>query len=256
MDIDLSGPIEDISKVPEPFRFMLAEGEDKKYTVIPEHKPIADAITGLNRSLKAARQEAKTKTPVDLTLLADYGATPEEIAAGIQTKLAEAREAAKGGDAKALERLRTDLVTAHTADVKKHTARNEALQTQLYGLLVENSAREAITELKGVPDLLLPFIKTQVKPQEKDGVYSVIVVDAAGEQRYSGVTGQPMSIKELVAEMKANEKYGRLFESETQIGSGFKPDGGRKPAPGAKPDQTPTGKISSGLTKRLAGRAR
>lgn len=255
MDIDLSTPIEDINKVPEPFRFMLAQGEDKKYVVIPEHKPIADAITGLNRSLKAARQEAKSKTPVDLSALADYGTTPEEIAAGITAKINEAREAGKGGDAKALEKLRTDMAAASATEIKKHQTRSEALQGQLYTLLVENNAMAAVTELKGVPELLMPFIKQNVKPVEVDGQFQVQVIGADGEQRFSPVTGQPMTIKELVMEMKANEKYSRLFESEQQArGPGMNPNGGRQaPAQKGAPT-TANGRIAAGLAKRQRGR--
>jgi hypothetical protein len=233
---------------------MLAQGEDKKFTVIPEHKPIADAITGLNRSLKAARQEAKTGK-VDLTPLAEYGATPEEIVAGIQTKITAAAEAHKGGDAKALEKLRTEMAAASAAEIKKAQTRSEALQTQLYTLLVENSATAAIVELKGVPDLLLPFIKQQVKPVEADGQFIVQVVGADGEQRFSPVTGQPMTIKELVAEMKANEKYGRLFESEQPArGEGFKPNGARQAPVQRKTELSANDKIAQGITKRQGRR--
>ena len=76
----------------------------------------------------------------------------------------------------------------------------------MYGLLVENNATNAVVDAKGVPELLMPFIKGQVKVIEEDGSFNVYVVDPQGDRRYSGITGQPMNIKELVMEMKANEK--------------------------------------------------
>lgn len=256
MDIDLSAPIEDINKVPEPFRFMLAQGEDKKFSVIPEHKPIADAITGLNRSLKAARQEAKANKPLDLSALADFGATPEEIKAGIEAKINEARTAGKGDGGKEVEKVRNEMATAHKTAMESVTKRADALQGQLYNLMVENNAMAAVTELKGMPELLMPFIKQQVKAIEKDGQFSVIVVGADGEQRFSPVTGQPMSIKELVTEMKANEKFARLFESEVQTprGPGMRPNGGTQPPAQRQQEKSANGKIAAGLANRQGRR--
>ena len=47
------------------------------------------------------------------------------------------------------------------------------------GLLVENEATAAVAEAKGIPDLLLPFIRDQVKVVEEDGEFKVFVVDKA-----------------------------------------------------------------------------
>ena len=243
---------DDLNKVPEQFRSLYKQGDDGKYAVDENFKGISEAVVGLNRSLKAARAEAKAKTPTDLSPLAEFGATPEEIKANIEAKVKDLTDQlAKGGDAKVnVDKIRSDLAAAHAKDLEKATARSTALQNQLYTLLVENSAVAAVAEAKGVPELLLPFIKNQVTVKEQDGQFQVFVVDAQGDQRYSGVTGQPMTIKELVAEMKANEKYGRLFESEAPAGGGMPPGGGaRAPQPKGKV-LTPTEKINSGLAKR------
>lgn len=250
MDFEFT-PVETIDKVPEQFRGIYKQGDDGKYVPDEAHKGVVEAITGLNRSLKAARAEAKAKSAVDLTPLADFGVTPEEIKANISAKLAEFQDQlAKGGEAKLnLDKVRQELADAHAKDLEKAGARAEALQNQLYGLLVENSATAAVSELKGVPELLLPFIKNQVKVLEQDGEFKVFVVDGQGDQRYSGVTGQPMTIKELVAEMKANEKYGRLFESETPAGGGMPPRGGST-------SPRPPGKVLTANEKIAAGLAR
>lgn len=244
-------PVESIDKVPEQFRGLYAQGEDGKFVVNETYKGVAEAVTGLNRSLKAARAEAKARTPVDLAPLADFGKTPEEIKAGITAKMQELQDQlAKGGDAKLnLDKVREDMTRAHQADLQKHTTRAQALQNQLYGLLVENSANSAVAEMKGVPELLLPFIKNQVKVIEEDGQFNVYVVDSAGDRRYSGITGQPMSIKELVAEMKANEKFGRLFESEAPAGGGMPPRSGSTPPRTPGKVMTANEKIAAGLNK-------
>lgn len=250
MDFEFT-PVDTIDKVPEQFRGIYKQGDDGKYVPDDAYKGIVEVVTGLNRSLKAARAEAKARTPVDLSPLADFGKTPEEIKAGIQNKLKELQDQlAAGGEAKLnLDKVRSDLAAAHAKDLEKHQTRSQALQNQLYGLLVENAATAAVVELKGVPELLLPFIKNQVKVLEQDGEFKVFVVDGQGDQRYSGVTGQPMTIKELVAEMKANEKYGRLFESEAPAGGGMKPGAGSTPPRQQGKVLTANEKIAQGLAK-------
>lgn len=259
MDFEFT-PVDSIDKVPEQFRGIYKQGDDGKFIVDDTYKGVVEAITGLNKSLKAARAEAKAKTPVDLSPLADYGRTPEEIKATVESRINELQEqVAKGGDAKVnLEKIKQDLAAAHAKDLEKANKRSEALQNQLYGLLVENAATAAVVELKGVPELLLPFLKQQVKVVEEEGEFKVFVVDAQGDQRYSGVTGQPMTIKELVAEMKANEKFGRLFESEAPAGGGMPPRGGSTPPRQPGRVLSANEKIAAGLAKGQfkAGRGR
>ena len=250
MDFEFT-EVDVIDKVPEQFRGLYKQIEDKKFNLDPAFKGVADAVNGLNKSLKAAREESKRKTPIDLSLLHDYGDTVEAIKAGIETKVKALQdEIAKGGEAKLnLDKVRAEMAEANSKALKQAGLRSEALQNQLYQLMVENAATAAVAELKGVPDLLLPFIKNQVKVVDQDGAFKVFVVDAQGDQRYSGVTGQPMTIKELVTEMKANEKYGRLFESEAAPGGGMKPGGGtRAPLPTGM-QLTANEKIAAGLAK-------
>lgn len=251
MDFEFT-PVDDVNKVPEQFRGLYAQGDDGKFDVNPDFKSVADAVTGLNKALKAERAAAKARTPVDLSPLADFGDNPAAIKEAVDTKLKELQdELAKGGDAKLnLDKIKSDLAAAHAKEVEKANKRGEALQSQLYGLLVENAATAAVVELKGVPELLLPFIKNQVKVIEENGEFKVFVVDGAGDQRYSGVTGSPMTIKELVAEMKANEKYGRLFESETPPGGGMPPGGGRQAPRQQGRELSANEKIAAGLNKK------
>lgn len=243
--------VDSIETVPEQFRGLYSEA-DGKFKLSESYKGVAEAVTGLNRSLKAARAEAKALkgSKVDLSALADYGQTPEEIAQAVQSKVQELEgQLANGDKAKLnLDKVKEDLAKAHSRDLEKVNKRSEALQTQLYGLLVENAATTAIAELKGIPELLMPFVKTQVNVVEEEGEFRVFVVDAQGDRRYSGVTGQPMSIKELVSEMKSNEKFGRLFESDNQQGGGGTPPGGAKrPNERAPAERSSVDKIAAGL---------
>lgn len=252
MDFEF-GVVDSLTNVPEQFRGIYQEGGDGKYAVGNAYKGVAEAVTGLNKSLKAARAEAKANTPVDLSPLADYGKTPEEIKVAVVAKQKELEDqlAGKSGEAKLnLDKIREDLAAAHAQELKKANARGEALQNQLYGVLMKNAATAAIAEEKGDIELLMPFIQNQVKVIEEDGEFKALVVDASGDRRYSGITGQPLTVKELVKEMKANEKYGRLFESEHQQGGGGMPPGaGNRPPPQKGKPLSANEKIAAGLAK-------
>lgn len=255
MDFDFS-PVEDLSKVPEDVRNLYDTKPDAegKYTLNPSFQRPAEIIAGLAKSLKAERKVKAT----DLSPLAEYGTDPVTIAESFKNAI-EAASANKNLDVtKAVEAAKQAMTTANQKEIEKHAARSQALQTQLYGLMVENEATSAVAELKGLPELLMPFIKAQVKVAEENGQFKVQVIDGAGEVRY-GATGSPMTIKELVNEMKGNEKYGRLFESEVQQnrgGGGFQPGGGRQPNQQQRPraELSANDKIAAGLKARQGRR--
>ncbi len=256
MDFDFA-PVEDLTKVPDQFRPLYSDqaGEDGKFALAEAFGPTADVVKGLAKNLRDMRAGLKDKR-IDLTPLAEYGSNPQEIKDRVAVLLEEAATAKPGDIQKQLESAKASITAAHAKELEKANKRGEALQGQLYSLLVENAATAAVAEAKGVPELLLPFIKNQVKVAEQDGEFKVFVVDPSGDPRY-GATGSPMTIKELVAEMKAQEKFGRLFESEAGGGGGGTPPGsGRRPAPQQREGEPRSSidKIAAGLRKRAGGR--
>lgn len=250
MEFDFS-PVESIDKVPEQFRplYATAAGDDGKFAVNPSFKSVAEALNGFNKTTKQLRAELKTKA-VDLSPLSEFGDNPAAIAEAVKAAVAEAGANKNQDVNKAVEAAKAAMAQANAKELEKHGQRSQALQSQLYSLMVENAATAAVAELKGVPELLMPFVKQQVKVAEEDGQFKVMVVDSAGETRY-GATGSPMTIKELVAEMKANERFGRLFESEHQNGGGGMPPGGGRQTPRVPGKVlTATEKIAAGLKRR------
>lgn len=242
--------VETIDKVPEQFRGIYTEGEGDdagKFVVGTAFKATAEAISGFNKSNKTLRKEISEakKGKVDLSSLSTYGDDPTSILEGIQTAITAASSTKNQDVDKAVKSAKEAMTLANKTAMDKSDQRNQGLQNQLYSLLVENNATSAIAEAKGVPELLMPFVKNQVKVSEEDGEFKVNVIDSDGEVRY-GATGSQMSIKELITEMKSNEKYGRLFESEAPPGGGMPPGGGnRKP--------TPKGHVLSANEKIAAG---
>lgn len=252
MEFDF-GPVENLEIVPEAFRPLYGKDKaaDGKHAVVGDLQPIASAILGLNKSLKAAREDAKKKPTVDLTPLAEFGDAPDKILASFQAKIKEVETRLAEGGKVNIEKIRNEFAQAHQTELNKRDTRNTALQNQLYGLMVDQSATLAIAEAKGAPELVLPFIRSQVKVQEEDGKFNVYVVDGSGDRRYSAATGQPMSIKELVAEMRSDKRYGRLFDADAPNGGGMTPGGGKGKPNNPAAVKTAVEKIAAGLSKGI-----
>ena len=252
MDFEF-GVVDSVDVVPEQFRPLYVEGQGDnagKFVVGDTFKGIVEAITGFNKSNKTLRNELKTVKgkQVDLSPLSVYGDDPKTIAEAVEAAITEAGAGKNSDVKKAVEAAKQAMAEGHAQELQKHAQRNEGLQGQLYKLLVENAATSAIAEAKGIPKLLMPFVQNQVNVVEEDGEFKVQVVDDKKEVRY-GMTGSPMTIKELITEMKSQEEYGRLFESETPGGGGMNPGGARRPAPAPGQKLSANEKIAVGLSK-------
>lgn len=234
MDFDFSKPYDTQDTIPEQFRPFFIQGEDKKFVLGPQFQGAAEIVTGLNRALKAER-----KSKPDLSGLSEFGTTTEEITTKIKSTLADlnAQLAAKANINP--EKIKQEFAKQHGEEITKLTKRNEGLQSQLYQYLVDAEATAAIAAAKGVPNLLLPFVRSSIRVAEENGKFVVQVVDAAGDRQFN-MAGAPMSVSELVQKMKNDPQYGRLFDSDTPSGGGMPP----KP-PGTPPVRQPVGEKSS-----------
>lgn len=254
--------VETIEKVPEDFRGLYIE-TDGKFRLNSEDGGVKSAVAAITRmdvALKASRAETKAARTgrIDLSPLSEFGDNPAGILETFNGKISEIEAHAKANGnediQRQVEKIKQDLAKAHSGDLEKRDARIGALTGQLHNILVKGEAVSALAGANALdPDLALPFLEKQVKVTEEDGKFLVAVVDTAGDIRYSGVTGAPMSIKELVAEMKANEKFAPLFKSEAPYGGG-KPPGGQPQrqlpnSQGGKGEMSSQDKISLGLRK-------
>lgn len=243
------------STVPEDFRGLYVE-KDGQYVLGSDNPGVSaavKAVTKLNTSLRAARAEAAglKGRSADLSALAEFGDTPDKILEGINTRMEEIKATHKTKTGEELERkvakIKEDLSSAHRTEVEKYTKRIEALTGQLHSHLVTSTATAALAEAGAIDvDLVLPHLQTQVKVAEEDGKFNVFVVDGAGDPRYSGNTGAPMTIKELVAEMRSKDKFAPLFKSDSHSGGGRAP-GGRPPQRDTGEPKSPRAKIASAV---------
>ncbi|MBF0481702.1 MAG: hypothetical protein HQK81_12350 [Desulfovibrionaceae bacterium] len=149
---------------------------------------------------------------------------PEEYAR--LKKEAEDRATADAEKKGQFDDLRARLVEKHKAELDAVTGKVTAMQSALEKHLVDAVATAAIAEAKGVPALLLPHVKASVKVVEVNGQYTVQVVDANGNERIMDGKGTPMTIADLVADMKKDEIFGRAFEGSGASGAGTHPSSG------------------------------
>lgn len=256
-DFSKNTVVDTLEAVPSDFHGLYTKKDDGKFALDSDHAGVKSAIsviTGLNRALMASRAEAKAfkGKAVDLSALAEYGESPEAILATFNTRIAEAGKGKSADDIKhQVDKIRADLAAGHAKELEVERQRGQALQHQLYSLLVGSTATSALVEAKAIdPDLARPFIERQVKVSEENGVFMVNVVDEAGDVRYSGVTGKPMTIVELVGEMKGKEKFAPLFKSEASSGGNMRP-GPRQPERHKEAaEKSSIDKINDGLKRR------
>lgn len=232
--------------VPDVYRSLYTNSDGKFILEDGVRKKLGD-VTGLSSALDKERKNAKTAREM-IAKWEALGETPEAI----QTKLAELTEAAtKGGQAN-FDKLKQDLEKGHLKALEVKDGEVGAMRKTVEKYLVENAAITAITDAKGVPELLLPHVQKNVKVIAEGDGYVVRVVDADGDPRGDGKGGF-MTISHLVEEMKASTVFGRAFEATGGSGGGKPPGSGGKGAGGGR--QTDPNKMSS-MDKIAAGLAK
>lgn len=167
--------------------------------------------------LKTALQKER-KTASDLQKLTNawksLGKTPEEIQELLEAQQQrEQTEAERKGE---WDKLKAQMNAGHADALKAKDETIGQMRKRLEAELIDAKAVAAIAAAKGVPELLLPHVQRHVKVDDE---FNVMVVDAKGDPRVNA-KGEPLSIGDLVSEMRSNEIYGRAFEGSGNSGGG------------------------------------
>lgn len=213
--------------------------DDGKYKLDAEG---IEDVTGLKSAL-ASERELKRKAEKQLKAFADAGIEDPAAAAEAIAKVEElsSLDPEKEADKIAAEKVKAQseqLIAKHKEELGKKDEEAKNLRTQLEKHLIDAEATGAIAEAKGAVSLLLPIVRDQTRLRQSDnGEFSVEVLDATGTPRIGDTAGKPMTIVQLVAEMKASESYGRAFDGTGASGSGSETGTGTG-------KETPAGKVS------------
>lgn len=256
--------VDAIESVPEEYRTGYEKNAEGKFAVKAEFKPFvvairgnATALAGTKKDLtKAHGESAQRRQAIKAfeDLLTASGVTVEEGKSSVDALKAHldalALSAKNGGELKInLEAIKADFKKQTDAIKTESDTKVGKMQGSLERYLVGDAAKGAISDAKGSIDLLMPHVRSQVKVVAEGEDYVVRVVDGEGNLRL-GTTGSPMSIKELIGEMKTKPTYARAFESDTKGGSGTQVQT-KSATPMARTggELTSTGKIAAGLAK-------
>ena len=210
-------------------KFFLAVDPVEGYTL--------ENVDGLKTSLGKERTQVATLQ----TNLAKFKDLDPDAARQAMIELEELRaiDPKKEADkivATKFETAKTQLVAKHNQDLAARDERIKKLSGTIENLLVDSVASTVIAEAKGSIELLLPHVRRSTRVTEKDGAFQVEVIDKEGNTRIGDSKGTPMSIKDLIADMRNSETFGRAFEGDGTTGSGKRPgtSGGGTPTGGLK----------------------
>lgn len=111
------------------------------------------------------------------------------------------------------EALKQQLIEGNNTKISDLTTEKDSIITILQGALdhelIENASIKAIEAEKGNSFFLLPHMKGQIQTVNEDGKFSVQVIKD-GEPRMDD-EGKPFTVGQLVAEMKANDRFAPAF---------------------------------------------
>jgi hypothetical protein len=272
MDFDFSAnqTVETLDNVPEQFRGVyqeVTEGDNAgKFVVNEGAAGIVGAYVGLAKNAAGLRQEKKAVTDENATrrhevksitdTLSGLGVEigEEGVIPAVEAYITDLQGKVKGGEAVKvdLDKIKQQFAQQEQTIRAETKAELDTMMASLRTHMVTSAGLAALVQHKGAPDLLLAHVERQADVMKDDkGAYVTRIVDADGSVRLNA-QGDPMSIDDLVVEMKTKDSFARAFESEVPGGTGSPPGSMTRQAPRSnnRDDMTPAEKIASGLKKQ------
>lgn len=149
---------------------------------------------------------------------------------------AEAEAMAKGD----FEKIKVQMVEKHTENLAAKDKVILSLRGELERHLIDAKCVSAISAADGNVELLMPHVKKFVRlVEQENGEFAAEVIDAAGTKRVNG-KGEPLSVDDLVSEMRAESKFAGVFKGTGSSGSDSQPGLGGEGNPAANGGGNPT----------------
>lgn len=212
----LKAVVDSLDDVPEGLREFYTEGEGGKYRLDAEG---VEDVAGLKSALEKERRDRKKH---ERSLKKYEGIDPEKWQELQEAEEAKEREAAKAaGD---FDKREAQILEKHAKALKAKDGEIGAALKAVERHLVDAEATKAIVAAKGSPRLLLQEVKRQVRVvKTDDGEFTVKVVDKDGNERIGAISdgkANPMTITELVTELKGDDELAAAFAGSGATGSG------------------------------------
>ena len=201
------------------------KGDDGKFRldVTPQGGMALEDVSGLRSGIEAERQEnkqlkAKYK-PFDGLDIDKINSQQSRIDS-MQNWTPEQKVQDK------IDASVAEVVKGHVSEKESWAKRETTLLAAVKSREISASATAAIVEAKGSVELLSPIVERQMRLREnEDGTFVTEIINLETDAARVNTSGQGMSVVELVAELKANEKYSRAFDGSGQAGSGGQNNG-------------------------------
>ena len=211
------------------------KGDDGKYYLVVQEQDgwALENVTGLRNSVEATREErdqalAKLKKfgdvdPAKLPEILDKAKKfdemdPDAEIGKLKTQFEEWKE-------ELLQQKDQEKEEALAAERQRAERLKAAYEEK--AIVAEATSIMSAPEIKGNPALLLPIIRDMTEVVEEDGQFRVRVLNPTkpGRERI-GKDGGPMTLEELIHELRQDEKYAGAFEGSGKSGGGTPPEGG------------------------------
>ncbi|MZR30905.1 hypothetical protein [Sneathiella litorea] len=200
---DFPNDVTDLNEVPEAYRSLYQPGEEG-FTLDPHLAEKLD-VSGLLSALEKERGNAQNFEK-ELKAWQTLGRDPETAWANKQ---------------KALTAEFTEQFDAILAEKDEEIAR---LKERNADFLITTHATEALLKAGGSVELLMPHIRAAVTLVEEEGAPSLRIIDTDGSLREKA-EGVPLTVEDLVAEMRSSPVFARAFNPTGSKGSGMDPSG-------------------------------
>lgn len=195
-------------------------GENETYTKEQVDALVAERLASEVAGLKNNQAEALKEAKAAKAKLASYeGIDPAEYKA-LKDAAAEAeRKRLQGeGDFKTLEQ---QLIAKYEQKVEAERGTATRYRSSLEQHLIDAEALRALAEVSDSPALLLPHVKARMKVLEQDGTFAARIVDQDGNVRIGkGQGSAPMTLAELMDEMKQDKQFALAFRGTGSSGGG------------------------------------
>ena len=186
-----------------------AKGEDGKFRLAAKGLPeIQSALRTANKEAADRRRALDAYKDVD----------PERYRELL--KADEERATKKAQDEGDFKTLKEQMAAKHAQELADKDKKLDSYRSQLERKLIDAEAVAAIVAAKGIPELLLPIVKSRVKALESNGEFGFQILNPDGTPMIADGAGTPANFGNLIESLKANPTYGRAFEGSGASGGG------------------------------------
>ena len=211
----LPAVVESLDEIPEIARDEYRQDADGKRFIREAVAGPGDDLAELKRALEREKAERRKFA----RLAEERGSVdPEEYKALKAAQEAREREEAerKGH----FDKIIAQKDSQYQQELSKRDADLKAALSAVERYVLDAEIAQAVSAHKGKLKILAPHVKAQLKAINEGGQYRVAVIDADGDERFNPKTNAPMTVAELVAEMKLDPEFGGAFESSGATGGG------------------------------------